>query len=63
MEQKTLVEHISEIEDPRRAGYAYRHDLVEILVISVCAMFSEVEGFDCRLGAGQGAVAAPVPEA
>ena len=46
MEQRTLVEHFSEIEDPRRAGYAHRHDLVEILVISVCAMFSDVEGFE-----------------
>lgn len=46
MEPKTLVEHLSEIGDPRRPGYAHRHDLVEILVISVCAMFSEVEGFE-----------------
>jgi predicted transposase YbfD/YdcC len=46
MEPKTLVEHFSAIEDPRRVGYAHRHDLVEILVISVCAMFSEVEGFE-----------------
>lgn len=46
MEPKTLVEHFSEIEDPRRPGYAHRHDLVEILVITVCAMFSEVEGFE-----------------
>src|SRR5574338_460337 len=45
MEPKTLAGHFSEIEDPQPAGYAYRHDLVEILVISVCAMFSEVEGF------------------
>jgi predicted transposase YbfD/YdcC len=46
MEPKTLVGHFSEIDDPRRAGYAHRHDLVEMLVISVCAMFSEVEGFE-----------------
>ena len=46
MESKRLVEHFAEIEDPRRAGYAHRHDLVEILVISVCAMFSDVEGFE-----------------
>ena len=46
MEAKSLVEHFSEIEDPRRAGYAHRHDLVEILVIAVCAMCSDVEGFE-----------------
>jgi predicted transposase YbfD/YdcC len=46
MEPKTLAEHFSGIEDPRRPGYAHRHDLVEILVITVCAMFSEVEGFE-----------------
>jgi predicted transposase YbfD/YdcC len=46
MEPKTLVEYFSEIEDPRRSGYASRHDLVEILVISVCAMFADVEGFE-----------------
>ena len=46
MEAKSLVEHFSEIEDPRRAGYAHRHDLVDILVIAVCAMCSDVEGFE-----------------
>lgn len=46
MEPKSLVEHLSKIEDPRRAGYAHRHDLVEILVICVCAMFAHVEGFE-----------------
>ena len=46
MEPKSLVEHLSEIEDPRRAGYAHRHDLVEILVIAVCAMCCDVEGFE-----------------
>ena len=46
MGPRTLVEHFSEIEDPRRAGYAHRHDLVEILVIAVCAMFSDVAGFE-----------------
>ena len=41
-----MAEHFSEIEDPRRTGFAHRHDLVEILVITTCALFSEVEGFE-----------------
>ena len=46
MGPRTLAEHFSEIEDPRRTGFAHRHDLVEILVITTCALFSEVEGFE-----------------
>lgn len=46
MAPKTLAEHFSEIEDPRRTGFAHRHELVEMLVITTCALFSEVEGFE-----------------
>ena len=46
MQRKTLVEHFAELEDPRRPGYAKRHDLVEILMIAACAMFADVEGFE-----------------
>lgn len=46
MGPKTLAEHFTEIEDPRRTGFAHRHDLVEMLVITTCALFSEVEGFE-----------------
>lgn len=46
MGPKTLAEHFSEIEDPRRTGFAHRHDLVEMLVITTCALFSEVEGYE-----------------
>jgi len=43
---KTLADYFAEIEDPRRTGFAHRHDLVEMLVITTCALFSEVEGFE-----------------
>ena len=46
MGARTLAEHFSEIEDPRRTGFAHRHDLVEMLVITTCALFSEVEGYE-----------------
>ena len=46
MGPKALAEHFSEIEDPRRTGFAHRHDLVEMHVIATCALFSEVEGFE-----------------
>lgn len=42
--KNTLVVCLSEIEDPR-VGNGKRHDLVEVLVIAICAIFSEVEGF------------------
>lgn len=41
----TLVQALSEIEDPR-VGNGKRHELVEILVIAICAIFAEVEGFE-----------------
>lgn len=41
----TLVHCLSEIEDPR-VGNGKRHDLVEVLVIAVCAIFAEVQGFE-----------------
>lgn len=46
MQPKALAEYFSEIDDPRRTGFAHRHDLVEILVITTCALFSEVDGFE-----------------
>jgi len=42
--QRSLVVCLAEIEDPR-VGNGVRHDLVEVLVIAVCAIFAEVEGF------------------
>jgi predicted transposase YbfD/YdcC len=42
---KSLVEYLGEIEDPR-TGNGKRHDLVEVLVIAICAIFAEVEGFE-----------------
>ena len=43
--KKSLVVCLAEIDDPR-TGNGKRHDLVEILVISICAIFAEVEGFE-----------------
>jgi predicted transposase YbfD/YdcC len=40
---KSLVERFAVIEDPRRGRIS--HDLVEMLVIVTCALFSEVETF------------------
>lgn len=42
---KSLVECLSEIDDPR-TGNGKRHELVEVLVIAICAIFAEVEGFE-----------------
>lgn len=42
---RTLVECLAEIDDPR-TGNGKRYELVEVLVIAVCAIFAEVEGFD-----------------
>lgn len=42
--QRSLVVLLSELEDPR-VGNGVRHDLVEVMVIAICAIFSEVEGF------------------
>jgi len=41
---RSLVECLSDIDDPR-TGNGKRHELVEVLVIAVCAIFAEVEGF------------------
>jgi predicted transposase YbfD/YdcC len=46
MPSKTLAEYFSDIQDPRRTGFAHRHDLVEMLLIATCALFSEVEGYE-----------------
>ncbi len=36
----------AQIEDPRRAGYAHRHDLQEILAIAVCAVLCDMNSFE-----------------
>jgi len=41
----SLVECLNEIED-YRTGNGKRHDLVEVLVIAICAIFANVEGFE-----------------
>lgn len=41
----SLVEYLTEIEDQRR-GNGKRHELVEVLVIAICAIFANVEGFE-----------------
>lgn len=41
----TLVQCLGEIADPR-SGNSKRHDLVEVLVIAICVIFSEVQGFE-----------------
>ena len=41
-----LMRYLDEIADPRRTGYAHRHDLQEILVIAICATFSDVDTFE-----------------
>ncbi|MFO1405033.1 MAG: ISAs1 family transposase [Azonexus sp.] len=46
MGAKVLVEWLEEIDDPRRAGYALRHDLVKILVIAIAGIASEAENFE-----------------
>lgn len=42
-----MADYFSEIDDTRRTTFAYRHDLVETLVILTCARFS---GLDCFEG-------------
>lgn len=42
MSARSLVEHLSEIDDPRE-GPALRHDLVELLVVAICAVLSGAE--------------------
>ena len=34
------------VDDPRRAGYARRHDLQEILTIAVCAVLCDMNTFE-----------------
>jgi hypothetical protein len=41
----TLVQCLSEIQDSR-VGNGKRYDLVEVLVIAICAIFAEVQGFE-----------------
>ena len=41
-----LMTCLAEIDDPRRTGYAYRHDLQEMLVIAICATLSDVDSFE-----------------
>lgn len=46
MGAKALVEWLEEIDDPRRAGYALRHNLVEVLVIAIAGIASGAENFE-----------------
>jgi predicted transposase YbfD/YdcC len=41
-----LMSCLAQIEDPRRAGYACRHDLQEILAIAVCAVLCDMNSFE-----------------
>jgi predicted transposase YbfD/YdcC len=41
-----LMSYLDEIADPRRTGYAHRHDLQEMLVIAICATLSDVDTFE-----------------
>lgn len=41
-----LMSCLAQIEDPRRAGYARRHDLQEILAIAVCAVLCDMNSFE-----------------
>jgi predicted transposase YbfD/YdcC len=43
---RPLLACLAEIDDPRRAGYAHRHDLQEMLVIAICATLSDVNTFE-----------------
>ena len=44
---RSLVEYLGEIADPR-SGNGKRHDLVEVLVIAICAIFAEQSSFHCH---------------
>lgn len=48
MEPKILAGYFpfTEIEDPQHTSFSHRYDLVEMLLITTCALFSEVEGFE-----------------
>ena len=41
-----LMSCLAQIEDPRRPGYARRHDLQEILAIAVCAVLCDMHSFE-----------------
>lgn len=41
-----LMTYLAKIEDPRRAGYAHRHNLQEMLVIAICAALPDVDSFE-----------------
>lgn len=41
-----LMIYLDEITDPRRTGYAHKHDLWEMLVIAICAPLSDVDTFE-----------------
>ncbi|WP_374476428.1 transposase family protein [Zoogloea sp.] len=41
-----LMSCLSLIDDPRRAGYARRHDLQEILTMAVCAVLCDMNTFE-----------------
>ena len=41
-----LMSCLAQIDDPRRAGYACRHDLQEILAIAVCAVLCDMNSFE-----------------
>lgn len=41
-----LMSYLDEVADPRRTGYAHRHDLQEMLVIAICATLSDVNTFE-----------------
>lgn len=45
-EPLSLMSCLREIEDPRRRGFAHRHDLQEMLVIAICAVLSDVDSFE-----------------
>lgn len=46
MAKLTLLDCLSEVEDPRRESNGTLHDLTEVLVIAVCAMLSNVDTFE-----------------
>lgn len=41
-----LATCLTDIPDPRRAGYGHRHDLQEILIIAICAILSDIDSFE-----------------
>ncbi|MEJ2610914.1 MAG: ISAs1 family transposase, partial [Candidatus Thiodiazotropha sp.] len=43
MEQQSIFELFSEIEDPRRNNANRQHELIDILVIALCGMLSAAD--------------------